>query len=129
MSPRKVDPVVTAILVGLGVFALRFWGYRSQMSIGHPVGKVERTRARLSDGVCVFAADVELVSGFGKMEFDRHRMDIREALVDILRRKSSYMVDNPVARAALRSQMVNEVNRIAQKRIALGLTFSEFELF
>src|SRR5262249_56327552 len=128
MTPRKVDPVITTILVGLVVFALGFWGYRSKMSTGHPVGKVERTRAKLSDGVCVFAADVELVSGFGKMEFDRHRMGIREALVDILRRKSSYMVDNPVARAALRSQMVNEVNRIAQKRIPLRLTSSEFDL-
>ena len=129
MTPRKVDPVITTILVGLVVFALGFWGYRSQMSSGHPVGKVERTRAKLGDGVCVFAADVELVNGLGKMEFDRHRLDIREALVEVLRRKSSYMVDNPVARAALRSQMVNEVNRIAQKPIALGLTFSEFDLF
>jgi flagellar basal body-associated protein FliL len=128
MNPRKFDPILVAILVGLVGFALVFWGYTAEHAAGF-VGRVERTRARLNDGVCIFAADIKLTGGFGKFEFDRHRLDIRDALIEILRRKSSYMVDSPIARAALRSQMVQEVNRIVHRRVALGLTFSQFDLF
>jgi len=41
------------------VFGLIFWGYRAG-GIGEPVAKMARTRAKLNDGVCIFAADVKL---------------------------------------------------------------------
>lgn len=129
MRPHGLDRVLVGTLFGLLAFGIAFWGYHAQTRGGHPIGRVERTRARMNDAVCIFSADVELAGSIGKLEFDRHRLDIREALTEILRRKSSYMVDNPVARTALRHQMVAEVNRIAHRPIAVGLTFSEFELF
>ncbi|MFN8544045.1 MAG: flagellar basal body-associated FliL family protein [Candidatus Binatia bacterium] len=124
---RTVDPVV-ALVILLAFVAVGFWGYVATTG-PYPVGKVERTRVKLSDGVVQFSANVELTGQIGQVEFNRHRLEIRDAFVNLLRSKSSYMIDNPVSREALQYQLMREVNRVASRRIARAITFPEFNVF
>jgi hypothetical protein len=84
--------------------------------------------ARLADGACQFAADVELQGRFSGFVFASHYIPIRTALKDLMRTKRIYMVDTPLARQSLRYQMVREVNRVVGRRVAADLQFTEFEV-
>jgi hypothetical protein len=122
-------PIVTTLLLVLAVVAVTGWGWRWTGTPGTPaVAHLGRTKAKMFDGACVFAADVELRGTLSGMTFSRNYLEIKEALVDLLRTKSEYMVRSAVARESLRSQMVDVVNRVAGRTIAGGVTFSEFLL-
>lgn len=122
-------PVVTALLLVLALVAVTGWGWRWTGVPGAPaVAKVGRTKAQLFDGACVFAAEVELRGTLSGMTFSRNYLAIKDALVELMRTKSAYMVGSSVAREALRSQMVQVVNRVAGREIAGELRFSEFFL-
>lgn len=120
----------SAIALVLAV-ALAYWGQRPPGggAAGEHVARVSRTRAPLFDGGCVFAADVQLNGRWSDLAFARNYLDIKKALVDLMRTKSRYMVSSPVARESLRMQMVAEVNRVAGRPIARELQFSQFVVF
>jgi hypothetical protein len=123
--PRLQAPIVTAALLVLAAIAVLSWG----RGAGAPeVAHVPRTRANLYDGACVFAADVELRGRLGGFTFGRHDLEIRDALVDLLRTKPAYMVRTPIARESLRVQMLDTVNRVAGRAIATRLRLTEFIL-
>ena len=88
-----------------------------------------RTKAKLNDGVCIFAADVKLRSRWAGFTFSRKYLEIKSAMVTLLRSKSAYMVSSESSREALRLQMLAEVNRVGGSKIAEGVTFSEFFVF
>ena len=112
------------------VFGVVFWGYRTGgVGMGPPVAKMARTRAKLNDGVCIFAADVKLNSRWASFTFSRKYLAIKSAMVALLRSKSAYMVSSESSREALRQQMVQEVNRVSGGNIADRITFSEFFVF
>jgi hypothetical protein len=119
-------PIVTGSLVVLLVLAVCTWGWRPGGGSGPDTVHVSRTRAKLFDGACVFAADVQLDGTFGRFTFGRHYLDIRDALIDVLRTKPEYMVRTALARESLRLQMAEAVNRVAGRRIATDLRFTEF---
>ena len=128
--PRVRDlpaPYVTALLLCLLVLAVVTWS-RGGGGQGTNVAKVSRTRAKLYDGQCVFAADVELRSGWGQLAFARHYLDVRDAMVDVLRTKSRYMVSSGAARESLRWQLVAAVNGVIGDGRATRLQFTEFRL-
>jgi flagellar basal body-associated protein FliL len=85
-------------------------------------------QARLNDASCVFSADVTLRTRADSWAFERRQVEVRAALVDLLRTKSRYMVSSPVAREALRTQMLREVNRVMDEPAASELRFTEFVL-
>jgi hypothetical protein len=112
------------------VFGVAFWGYRAGgLAIGAPIARMARTRAKLNDGVCIFAADVALRSRWGSFAFSRNYLAIKSAMVTLLRSKSAYMVSSESSREALRQQMLQEVNRVGGGKIADRVTFSEFFVF
>ena len=122
--------VIAGLAAALLVFGVVFWSYRTGgIGTGPPVAKMARTKAKLSDGVCIFAADVALRSRWASFTFSRNYLAIKSAMVTLMRSKSAYMVSSESSRAALRLQMVQEVNRISGRRIADGVTFSEFFVF
>lgn len=123
-------PIATAAIAGLILIALLFAGFRPGLSApnGRPIGRINKTEARLADGACEFAADVELQGRFGRVVFSSNYISIRTALKDLLRTKRVYMVDTPLARQSLRYQMVREVNRVVGRRVAADLRFTEFDL-
>lgn len=128
MPQTKIQaPIVTALVIGLVVIAVAFWGN------GGPTGPrtatLRHTRAKLADGrSCTFTADFELNSLWSQWAFARNRMDIREALVGLVHTKSPYMVDSPTARASLSSQMVQVVNHVAERPIADHVDLPQFEI-
>jgi len=126
--PRLQAPIVTALLLVLAAIAVVSWGRRPGADGGRELGHVPRTRAKLYDGACVFAADVELQGRFGSFTFGRHDLEIRDALVDLLRTKPTYMVRTPMERESLRVQMLDTVNRVAGRPIAAALRLTEFVL-
>jgi hypothetical protein len=130
MRIRNVPaPVVTALLLVLAVVAVTGWGWRWTATPGAPtVARVGRTKAKMFDGTCVFAAEVELRGTLSGMTFSRNYLAIKDALVELMRTKSEYMVRSSVARESLRSQMVQVVNRVAGREIAGEMRFSEFLL-
>ena len=95
---------------------------------GRPLARIGRTQARLADGACEFAADVELDGRWSRYVFTTNYLSIRSALRDLMRTKRVYMVDTPTARQALVYQMVREMNRVAGRRVAADLRFTEFDL-
>lgn len=112
------------------VFVVAFWGYRSGgLAVGQPVAKMARTKAKLNDGVCIFAADVALRSRWASFTFSRKYLAIKSAMVTLLRSKSAYMVSSESSRESLRQQMLQEVNRVGGGKIADRITFSEFFVF
>lgn len=113
------------------VFAVAFWGYRTGGAglVSEPVARMARTKAKLNDGVCIFAADVKLRSRWAGFTFSRKYLEIKSAMVTLLRSKSAYMVSSESSREALRQQMLAEVNRVGGSKIAEGVTFSEFFVF
>ena len=112
------------------VFGVVFWGYRTGgVGMGPPVAKMARTKAKLNDGVCIFAADVALRNRWASFTFSRKYLAIKSAMVALLRSKSAYMVSSESSREALRMQMVQEVNRVGGRKIADQVTFSEFFVF
>ena len=124
---RIQAPIVTALVIGLVVIAVAFWGN------GGPTGPrtatLRHTRAKLSDGrSCVFTADFELNSLWSQWAFARNRMDIREALVDLVHTKSRYMVDSPTARESLSWQMVQVVNDVMDRPIADHVDLPQFDI-
>jgi hypothetical protein len=122
-------PVVTALLVILAIVAVTGWGWRWTAVPGAPaVAKVGRTKAKMFDGTCVFSAEVELRGTMSGMTFSRNYLAIKDALVELMRTKSEYMVRSSIARESLRSQMVQVVNRVVGREIAGELRFSEFLL-
>ncbi len=122
-------PVVTTLLVILAIIAVTGWGWRWTATPGAPaVARVGRTKAKMFDGTCVFAAEVELRGTMSGMTFSRNYLAIKDALVELMRTKSEYMVRSSIARESLRSQMVQVVNRVAGREIAGELRFSEFLL-
>jgi|GEM_PF-7010468 len=120
-------PYITALLAGLLVVALIAW-HRGPEGPHSTVAKVPRTRAKLFDGHCVFAADIELGSTWGRFAFARRYLDVRDALIEVLRTKSRYMVSSRTAREALRTQMVAAVNRVLGNGRATRFEFTEFQL-
>ncbi|MGH7893443.1 MAG: flagellar basal body-associated FliL family protein [Candidatus Binatia bacterium] len=123
---QRVPPLIAASVVVLVVTIVGFWGYvaTSPGAIAH----ISRMQARLNDASCVFSADVMLRSRADEWEFQRKQVEVRAALVDLLRTKSRYMVSSAVAREALRRQMVREVNRVMDEPAASELQFTEFVL-
>lgn len=130
MRLRNVPaPVVTALLLALAVVAVTGWGWRWTAAPGAPaVATVGRTKAKMFDGTCVFSAEVELHGTLSGMTFSRKYLAIKDALVELMRTKSEYMVRTSIARESLRTQMVQEVNRVAGSDIAGELRFKEFLL-
>jgi hypothetical protein len=123
-------PIAWTAIALVAAVALAYWGQRPGVGPGDGhVARVARTRAPLFDGGCVFAADVQLNGGWSDLAFERNYLDIKKALVDLMRTKSRYMVSSPVARESLRMQMVAEVNRVAGRPIARELQFSQFVVF
>ncbi|MCW5889161.1 MAG: flagellar basal body-associated FliL family protein [bacterium] len=124
-------PIAWSAIALVVAVALAYWGQRppSTGMPGEHVGRVSRTRAPLFDGGCVFAADVQLSGRWGDLSFNRNYLDIKKALVALMRTKSRYMVSSPVARESLRLQMVAEVNRVAGRPIAREIQFSQFVVF
>jgi hypothetical protein len=125
--PAPVATGAIAVLVGI---ALLFAGFRPGVTApsGRPLAHINRTEARLADGRCEFAADVELQGGFSRWVFSSNYLSIRTALRDLMRTKRVYMVDTPIARQSLRYQMVREVNRVVGRRVAADLRFTQFDL-
>jgi len=123
-------PLATGAVAVLVVIALAFAGFRPGVTApnGRPLARIGKTQARLADGACEFAADVELDGRFSRYVFSSNYLSIRSALRDLMRTKRVYMVDSPTARQALRYQMVREVNRVVGRRVAADLRFTEFEL-
>lgn len=128
MGEERIQaPIVTALVIGLVVIAVAFWGN------GGPTGPhtatLRHTRAKLADGnSCVFTADFELHSVWNQWAFARNRLDIRAALVDLVHTKSRYMVDSPTARASLSSQMVQVVNNVVERPIADRADLPQFDI-
>lgn len=128
--PRLGDlpaPYVTALLAALVLVALIAWA-RGIGGDNASVAKVPRTRARLFDGQCIFAADIELASVWGRVAFASRYPQVRNALIDVLRTKSRYMVNTTTAREALRGQMRAAVNRVIGDGCAKRFEFTEFRL-
>jgi len=123
-------PVATGAVVGLVVLAPACAGFRPGLDAprGRPVARIGRTEARLADGACELAADVELQGRFGRWAFSSNDVSIRTALRDLLRTKRVYVVDTPLARQSLRYRMIREVNRVVGRRVAADLRFTRFEL-
>jgi hypothetical protein len=123
-------PVATGAVAVLLLAALLFAGFRPGITAqnGRPLARITRTQARLADGACEFAADVELQGRFSRLVFSSNYVSIRTALKDLMRTKRVYMVDTPLARQSLRYQMVREVNRVVGRRVAADLRFTQFEL-
>jgi hypothetical protein len=127
---RLPAPVVTVVAVALLVVGAVFWGTGPHGDgDARPTARVARVRARLTDGVCQFTADVELRDRRSRWTFDRSAGDIRAAFVGLLGRKSRYMVNTAVARESLREQMRDAVNQVARARIAERVTLPEFAVF
>ena len=124
--PRNPAPYATAALAVLVLIALVSWAHRAPS--GPDVARVDRTRAKLFDGMCEFSADVELRGRFGTFFFQRDYLQIRDAMIALLRTKSEYMVRTTQAREALRSQMRDTVNRVVGREIAADLRFTRFAL-
>lgn len=124
-------PIAWSAIALVVVVALAYWGQRPAAPGpgGEHVARLSRTRAPLHDGGCIFAADVELSGRWGDLSFNRNYLDIKKALVALMRTKSRYMVSTPMARESLRMQMVAEVNRVAGRPIARELRFSQFVIF
>lgn len=124
-------PIAWCAIALVVAVALAWWGQRPPAggAPGENVARVSRTRAPLFDGGCVFAADVQLSGRWSDLAFNRNYLDIKKALVALMRTKSRYMVSSPMAREALRMQMVAEVNRVAGRPIARELQFSQFVVF
>lgn len=127
MVQRKVPPLIAASVITLILTIVGFWGYATQGPPGSRVAHIGRTRAVLNDGLCTFAAAVRLRSD-AQWTFERRQGEVRQALVEVLRTKSRYMVSNPTAREALRMQMLREVNRVMAAPVADELRFTEFVL-
>lgn len=128
MEARRPPPLLTAAIATLLFTIIGFWGYVATDPAGLRIAHIARTRARLNDAVCVFSADVMLRSRVHQWTFERRQLQVRAALVDVLRTKSRYMVSTPVAREALRSQMLRAVNRVMEEPVADELRFTEFVL-
>ena len=131
MVQRRIPaPLLTTVLVVLLATTVLFWG-RSGVgdSTRLRTATLRNVRAELADAACVFTADVQLESAWQQWAFTRARLDIRKALVDLLRTKRRYMVENAVARQALGSEMTYAVNRVARATIAERVDFPAFELF
>lgn len=123
-------PIAWSAIALLIAVTLAYWGQRTPAGApGENVARVSRTRAPLFDGGCVFSADVQLSGRLSSLAFDRNYLDIKKALVALMRTKSRYMVSSPMARESLRMQMVAEVNRVAGRPIARELQFSQFVVF
>jgi hypothetical protein len=130
MSEQNQAPIVTAAVIALVLGALLFWGYGSGGPTGARTATFRHAHAKLADGnSCVFTADFELRSTWNQWTFARNRLDIRSALVSLVGSKSRYMVETPVEREALGSQMVDAVNRVAEREIAERVELPEFEFF
>lgn len=120
-------PYVTAVSAALLLVALVAWS-RGFGGDGGTMATVPRTRARLFDGQCVFAADIELASVWGRLAFASRYPQVRNALIEVLRTKSRYMVNTQPAREALRGQMTAAVNRVIGDGRARRFEFTEFRL-
>ena len=128
MPQRQVPPLIAASMVTLVLTIVGFWGHAAHDARASRVATIGRTRAALNDGLCTFAAAVTLRPDANAWKFERHEGEVRDALVAVLRTKSRYMVSNPTAREALRSQMLREVNRVLAAPVADELRFTEFVL-
>jgi hypothetical protein len=120
-------PIVTASLLVLLAIAIGFWGHRATGSHPEQIAQIARTRAKLSDGDCEFAADVHLASRWSGWAFSLREGAVRNALVALLRSKSRYMVATNPAREALRVQMLDAVNGVIGSGRATDLRITEFE--
>jgi hypothetical protein len=120
-------PIVTASLLVLLAIAVGFWGQRATGKPTEQIAQIARTRARLSDGDCEFAADVRLASRWSGWAFSLRENAVRNALVALLRSKSHYMVATNTAREALRVQMLDAVNSVIGSGRATDLHITEFE--
>src|SRR5262245_2074018 len=103
VAQRKMPPVLAASVMTLILTIVGFWGYAANDARGSRIAHIGRTRAELNDGLCTFAAAVTVRSD-AHWAFERRQAEVRRALVALLRTKSRYMVSNPTAREALRSQ-------------------------
>ena len=128
MDHRKLPPSIGAGIVILLLTIVAFWGYATRDASAARIAHIARTRAVLNDANCTFAAAVRLTPAADQWSFERRQVEVREALVAILRTKSRYMVSNPTAREALRNQMLREVNRVMDEPFADEFLFTEFVL-
>lgn len=126
MAQRKVPPLIAASVVTLVLTIVGFWGWVA--TAPGTVAHITRMQAKLNDASCVFSADVVLRNRADEWEFERKQVQVRAAIVDLLRTKSRYMVSSAVAREALRLQMLREVNRVMAEPAARELQFTEFVL-
>lgn len=130
--PPIPAPLLTTVLIVLLATIVVYWGRGGGNGVGTAslrTATLRNVRAELADAACVFTVDVQLESAWQQWAFTRSRLDIRKALVDLLRTKRRYMVENAVARQALGSEMAYAVNRVAQATIAERVAFPAFELF
>jgi hypothetical protein len=128
MDHHRLPPSIWAGIVILLVTIIAFWGYATRDANAARIAHISRTRAVLNDATCTFAASVRLLPAANQWAFERRQAEVREALVAILRTKSRYMVSNPTAREALRSQMLRAVNRVMDEPFADEFRFTEFVL-
>jgi hypothetical protein len=137
LAPRIQAPVVTATLLVLLAVMIGFWGRHADAppSAGRAHAPTYRTatlsniRANLADTGCMFTADVELGSVWEQMTFARIRLDARKEFQTMLRYKRRYMVENPVAREALKAEMARTVNHLAGADIATRVDLPRFEFY
>jgi flagellar basal body-associated protein FliL len=126
MRVRPLPPLITPAVLVIVLTIGGFWGYADSKELR--TARIGRTRARLNDGECTFAAEVMLHRRIDQWLFQRRQGEVRDALVGLLRSKSRYMVSTPVAREALRSQMLREVNRVMKEPAADEVELTEFVL-
>jgi len=125
---RIPAPIVTASVVLLLGFAIGFWGRGATTAGEARLAQIPHTRAKLSDGDCEFAAQVQLADRWSGLVFSLHQGAVRTAVVDLLRSKSRYMVSTNTAREALRDQMISAVNGVIGSGRATDVSFTEFDL-
>jgi hypothetical protein len=125
---RLPSPILTASLLSLAMVVVLFWGRANWMADAPSVAQIARTHARLTDGDCEFAADVQLADRWSGFAFSMHEGAVRTALIELLRSKSRYMVSTATAREALRYQMMSAVNGVIGSGRATEIRFTEFDL-
>jgi hypothetical protein len=126
---RLPAPILTTSLLLLATVAILFWGRTTQVASAPNMAQIPRTHATLSDGGdCEFAADIQLADRWSGFAFSMHEGAVRDALIELLRSKSRYMVSTSTAREALRYQMVSAVNGVIGSGRATEIRFTEFDL-
>ncbi len=122
-------PYVTAALGLLAIVMAAGWGYEAGGADALRTARLERTRARMVDGTCLFTTAFRLHGVASRLVFARHQQEIRDAIVGLMRTKSRYMVQTEAARQGLAVQVRNLANYTVDGAIADGVSFPEFAVY